>query len=235
MAALQKTQPILYIVQEVCKQQSLPVPVGVFDVSDETSQLMGSLANLAGILLTDNFNWQHLQDVFVITGDGVTTEFPLPVDFASFVDDTGKPADSTQRVYVLNAQQWASFIGRNNNSCRIHRNNLQFLAPPGNGITITFQYKMCDWVQDGADPTKFKPIITRNSDVPLFDWLMMLLAIKVKWREHKGFDTTSAQSDLNDRYLQLTQRDQLGPTLYLNGGVSGFRYLDEYNLPNIAT
>jgi hypothetical protein len=234
MAALQKTQPILYIVQEVCKQQSLPVPLGVFDVSDETANLMGSLANLAGILLTDNFNWQHLQDVFTVTGDGTTTMFPLPSDFSVFVDDTGRASDSARNIFVLNAQQWASIVAQNNNSCRVYRNCLQFLQAPGAGITITFQYKLCNWVQDGANPLLYKSIITTNSDVPLFDWLMILMAIKVKWREAKGMDTASAQSDLNDRYLQLTQRDQLAPTLYLNGGLAGFRLLDEHNLPSIA-
>src|SRR4051812_24408536 len=134
MAALQKTQNILYIIQEVCKQQSLPVPIGVFDISDETANLMGSLANLAGILLTDNFNWQHLQDIFTVTGDGTTTDFPLPADFSVFVDDTGRSSDSARNVFVLNAQQWANILGRNNNSCRIYRNALQFLQAPGAGV-----------------------------------------------------------------------------------------------------
>jgi len=240
MASLQKLQPILFEVQQACAQLGLPKPNSVYDSQDDTAQLMGAVANLAGILLTDSFLWQDLQDVLPILGDGVKTEFPLPEDFSSIVDNTGWSNTIRRPVLVLNPQQWAaisSWLSQSfyiNPACRIYQNKLQFMSPPPDGATIKFQYRKCNWVTDGSDPTIQKSILTQNSDIPRFDWLMMTLAIKVKWLEQKKMDTTAAQSDLNDRYLQLTQRDEVAATLTLSGPQPGsFRYLDNYyNTPD---
>ena len=240
MASLQKLQPILYEVQQACLQLSIPKPTGVFDVEDETAQLMGAVANLAGILLTDGFNWQDLQKSFEIIGDGTKTEFPLPDDFSAFVDNTGWSTAIRRPVLVLNPQQWAAisaWLSQSfyiNPACRIYQNKLQFMSAPPTQGKITFQYKVCDWVISGTDPLATKSILTDNADVPRFDWMMMTLAIKVKWLEQKGMNTLAAQSDLMDRYLQLTQRDKVAPILQLSGPQPGsFRYLDNfYNTPD---
>lgn len=240
MPALQRQQPILFEVQEACKQMTLTAPTGVFDSQDETALLMGSLANLAGILLADNFNWQHLQETFTINPDGVNTSYPLPVDFGCMVDNTGWSYAIRRPVIVLNAQQWASisawlsqsfFI---NPACRINKDQLEFLSPPPAGGKITFQYRVANWVIDGKDNTKTKQFLSDNADIPRFDWLMMVMAIKLKWQEQKQMDTTSTQSDLNDRYLQLTQKDEIAPILTLSGPMpGGFRFLDNfYNSPD---
>lgn len=239
MTSLQKLQPILFEIQESCRQLGLPVPKSAFGSGDQTAELMGSVANLAGILLTDQFNWQDLQKSFTVTGDGVKTIFDLPPDFASFVDNTGWSLTIRRPVVVLNAQQWAaiaSWLSQSfyiNPACRIYQNALQFMTAPPIG-NITFQYRVADWVIDGDNPALFKSIITKDSDVPRFDWLIMLLAIKVKWLEQKNMSTNAAQSDLQDRYFQLTQKDEIAPILTLSGPIpGGFRYLDNfYNTPD---
>ena len=240
MAALQKMQTITYEVQQACLQLSLPPPVGVYDSVDETAQLMGAVANLAGILLTDNYNWQDLQATFTVTGTGVATAFDLPADFSAFIDNTGWSQSLRRPVLILNPQQWASisaWLSQSfyiNPACRIYKNQLQFMSPPPAGATITFQYKICNWVIDGDDASIRKSILTKNTDLPIFDWMMMVLAIKVKWLEQKSMNTVAAQSDLNDRYNQLTQRDEIAPILQLSGPqAGGFRYLDNfYNSPD---
>lgn len=240
MSTLQKLKPILFEVQQACLQMGLPPPVGVYDSQDETAKLMGAVANLAGILLTDSFLWQDLQDILQITGNGVQTSFPLPPDFSSIVDSTGWSNAIRRPVVVLNPQQWAaisSWLSQSfyvNPACRIYQNALQFMSPPPAGAVINFQYRKCNWVIDGTDNAIFKDMLTANADIPRFDWLMMTLAIKVKWFEQKKMDTSAAQSDLNDRYLQLTQRDSVAPILSLSGGYAGsFRYLDNYyNTPD---
>jgi len=239
MATLQKQQPILYCVQQACLQLGLAPPAGVYDSQDDNAILMGAVANLAGILVTDDFNWQDLQEVFTVTGDGVQTQFPLPVNFSSFVDNTGWSSAMRRPVVVLNAQRWAaiqSWLSQSffvNPACRIYRNNLEFMSPPALGDTITFQYRVCDWVIDGVDNSLTKPLLTINADIPRFDWLMMTLAIKVKWMEQKGLNTLAAMKDLSDRYFQLTYKDEVAPILHLSGpGAVNTRYLDNLNVPD---
>ena len=235
MATLQKPRPILACVQEACRQLALAQPAQVYGSLDETAALMGSVANLAGILLADAFNWQDLQKTLTITGDGVTTNFPLPADFGSIVDNTGWSLTIRRPVLVLNPQQWASvsaWLGASfyiSPCCRLYQNEVQFISAPPVG-SITFQYRMDTWALLGVSPFTRLQYMTQDTDVPQFDWLMMVLAIKVKFLEQKNMDTNAAQSDLSDRYAQLTQRDELAPTLSLSGGVmGGFRFLDGYN------
>ena len=240
MPYLQQPKTILFEIQQACLQLALPKPAGVYDSLDETAQLMGAVANLAGILLTDNFSWQDLQQKFSITGNGVQTEFDLPDDFACFVDNTGWSMALRRPVLVLNPQQWAAisaWLSQSfyiNPACRLYQNKLQFMSPPPDTAPITFQYKIRNWVIDGDDPALFKDMLTKNTDSPRFDWMMMVLAIKTKWLEQKGMNTAAAQSDLNDRYLQLTQKDEVAPILQLSGPTPGsFRYLDNlYNTPD---
>ena len=80
---------------------------------------------------------------------------------------------------------------------------------------------------DGTNPALVKHRANANADKPRFDWLLMVQAIKVKWLEHKGMNTSAAQADFNERLYQLTQHDQMGQVLTLSGPVpGGFRMID---------
>jgi hypothetical protein len=241
MTVLQRPKNILYEIQQACIQLNLPAPTAVFPANnDETSLLMGSVANLAGIMTNEAYNWQMMIGSFPCVGDNVKKKFDLPGDIVKFVDQTGWSSSKRRPVVILNAQQWAAikawlsqsfFI---NPACRIIDDKLEFMSAPAVGETVTFEYISSNWVMDGADPLITKDMVTSDTDVPKFDWLLMVLAIKTKYLETKGLDTAAAQSDFNDRIMQLTQNDTMAPVLLLNGQVSGgFRYLDNfYNSPD---
>jgi len=237
VASLQKLDTVLYEVQQACLQLSLPAPSGVYDSSDDNALLMGSVVNLAGIMTGDAFDWQSLRKEFRITGDGIKTAWPLPADFSHFIDGTGWSFAIRRPVVVVSAQQWATvnaWIPKVTISpiCRIFADQLQFITPPQAGGDIVIEYLDANWVIDEADPLLFKQKATKNGDKPRFDWLLMVQAIKVKWLEHKGMNTSAAQADFNERLYQLTQHDQMGQVLTLSGPApGGFRYLD--NLSNV--
>lgn len=226
MASLQKLDTVLYEVKQACLQMSLPPPAGVYDSQDENALLMGSVANLAGIMVTDAFDWQQLRKQFTATGDGMRSAWDLPADLARFIDNTGWSHALRRPVSILSAQQWANVQAwvppaQSYPLCRIMGNQLVFITPPAVGETITIEYIDANWVIDGDDPAILKQKADKNSDTPRFDWLLMMLAIKTKWLEQKGMDTTAAQGDFNDRILQLTQHDQMAQILTLSGPVPG--------------
>jgi hypothetical protein len=237
MASVQKTSTVLYEVQQACILLSLQAPIGVYDVTDETALLMGAAVNLAGIMVNDAHDWQGQRGAIAFAGDGVTTEYDLPANFGRFVDGTGWSNAIKQPVIPLNAQQWAAaqaWVGSMyiNPACRILGNQLVFMSPPASGDSITFEYVFATWVQDGVDPAVFKQYATLNADVPLFDWLLMVHAIRAKWLELKAMDNSGAMIDFTERFAQLTQNEILAPVLSLNGVRGGFRYLDGiYNVP----
>ena len=238
MASLQKLDTVLYEVQQACLQMSLPKPTGVYDITDENVLLMGSVVNLAGIMVAEAFDWQALRKPFSAVGDGTRTTWDLPADFSRFVDDTGWSKAMRRSVYVLNSQQWAAQAHwlspvALSPSCRIIADQLAFMVAPAVGEEIVFEYVDANWVIDAENPTLYKQRADKNADKPRFDWLLMVLAIKLKWLEQKGMNTTAAQLDFNERFIQLTQRDQMGQVLTLSGPVPGaMRYLDGFsNVP----
>src|SRR5262245_61854941 len=240
MASLQKLDTILYEVQQASLQMSLPPPKGIFDQNDENALLMAAVGNLAGIVVGEAYDWQHLRKTFTVTGDGERSAWDLPDDLSRFVDSTGWSHAIRRPVQLLDAQQWASvrsWLSQSfyiNPACRIVADQLQFLSPPVTGDVITFEYINANWVIDADDPLVLKRKLEKNADKPRFDWLLMTIAIKVKWLEQKGMSTVAAQSDFNDRVAQLLQHDQMGQVLTLSGPVpGGYRYLDSYiNTPD---
>jgi len=111
--------------------------------------------------------------------------------------------------------------------CRIMADQLQFLVPPATGEVITFEYVDANWVIDADVVTTFKQRANKNADMPRLDWLLMTIAIKLKWLEQKGMSTIMAQSDFNDRMAILLQHDKVAQALTLSGPTpGGFRYLD---------
>jgi len=240
MSSLQKLSTILYEVQQACVQlSSVTPPQGVYDSQDETAQLMGSVANLAGIMINDARDWQQMRLPYSITGDGLRTGWDLPANFSRFIDGTGWSLGMRRPVAILNAQQWYSVTAWVSQTfyaqpgCRIYQDKLQFITAPASGEQIIFEYVDANWVIDADDNTVLKQKADKNADTPRFDWLLMVLAIKTKWLEAKGMNSLAVQSDFNDRILQLTQHEVTAPTLTLSGPVvGGFRYLDYYNMPN---
>lgn len=236
MASLQKLDTILYEVQQAFLQMSLPPPSGLFDSRDENALLMASVANLAGIMVNDAHEWQSQRKQWTLTGDGAVAAFDLPDDFDRFVDDTGWSRVTNQPVYALSPQRWARIKASPSLTvspfCRIMGNQLVFSSPPAVG-DIVFEYVDANWVNDGQALGATKSKATHASDVPRFDWLLMTLAIKLKWLEQKGMSTIAAQSDFNDRLAQLMQRDVMGQVLTLSGPAPGsFRYVDGMNAPD---
>jgi hypothetical protein len=140
---------------------------------------------------------------------------------------------------IVNAQQWAAakaWVPKLTISpmCRIFADQLQFLVAPMNGEVITIEYVDANWVIDGTNPLLFKQRATLNSDMPRLDWLLMVIAIKLKWLEQKGMGTVAVQSDFNDRMQLLLAHDKVAQSLTLSGPVpGGFRYLDNAaNVPD---
>jgi|SRR5215831_19056234 len=240
MASVQKLDTVLYEVQQALLQMSQPPPNGVYDSGDENALLMGSVVNVAGIMVGEAYDWQQLRKTFTATGDAVRTAWDLPPDFSRFVDNTGWSTSLRRPVVVINPQEWASinsWMSQSfaiNPACRIMGDQLVFLSAPPLGDNITIEYIDANWVIDADDNTILKQKASKNADMPRFDWLLMVLALKMKWQEAKGLSTVAAQSDFNDRFLQLTQRDKIAQVLTLSGPVPGsFRYLDNwYNTPD---
>jgi hypothetical protein len=192
-------------------------------------------------MLQDSFKWQQFRKEYVVTGDGVESAFALPAGFSRFADETGWSHTNRRSVIIVNDVQWAemkAWVSQSffvNPACRIFDDKVQFLTPPALDEKITFEYVSSYWVIDANDQNLLKTACDKNGDIVMHDSLLFTLALGVKWLEAKGMPTQTIQQDFNERFQQITSRNQMAGVLSLNGGnMTGFRYLNGANVPDVG-
>lgn len=243
MVSPYKFETALLIIQEASIQLSLPRPAQAYGSFDTSALLMGSLLNNAGNVLTDMEPWQQLRDEISFTGDGSTSSFPLPEDFNRFVDNTGWSSAMSRPVAVVTDRSWSAGKAWMSSGmtitpvARLIDNSVEFFTPPAVGEIVSWQYTKNNWVIDGHNPTTVRKYrCDHDTDIPQYDWLLMLYCVKKLWLDSKGMDAAVAQNEMNFRLNQLVDRNTLGQVLSLNSGSASNNPLVSppitgYNLP----
>jgi len=218
------------------------------------------LLNTAGEELMQAYPWELLvRSHQIVTQAGDSGEYPMPDDFGYVLNQT--EWDRTNNVPMggpLSAQDWTYLKGRDlaSNtlyaSFRIAQGTFNvFPTPPALilptpedtapvqplGLDLNFEYISKDWVIDteASSPIVgivYKDDVTQASDVPLFDKTLITRAVKVKYLESGGFDSTKAQADFNQIFAFLTGNDKGAPVLSAGSRGRGIPYLNAYNTPD---
>ena len=204
------------------------------------------LLNTAGEELMQAYPWELLVASYSFTTSntrqsGTGGAYDLPSNFGYILNQTSW--DQTNNVPMggpLSAQDWTYLKGRNlasdtlYASFRIAQGKFNvFPDPPPNGLNLNFEYISTDWVYDpSTNPVSYKKGVDQASDIPLFDKTLITRAVKVKYLEAGGFDTTKAQADYNQIFAFLTGTEKGAPIL--NAGRSGYGipYLSSWNAPD---
>ena len=235
--SLFKQDTVLTIIQDALVQLNQDKPNDAFVEANKNAAIMVSYFNLVGPMVMDLFQWQQFRKEFEVIGDGTTQAYDLPTTISRFVDDTGWSHAKRRPVFVITAQTWAeiqAWLSQSffvNPAVRIFNDKMYFMTPPADGERITFEYIDRAWVLD-EDGTTLKERVGKNGDTPLFDSLLMTMALKLKWSETRGMDTTALQNEFDERLSETTQRNQIGGAMSLNSGYSAGRYLDGANAPD---
>ena len=200
------------------------------------------LLNTAGEELMQAYPWELLVRTHSITTQvGDSGEYDMPSNFGYILNQT--EWDNTNNVPMggpLSAQDWTYLKGRNlaSNtlyaSFRIAQGKFNvFPDAPTIARDLSFEFISTDWVYDpSTNPVSYKKGVDQASDTPLFDKTLITRALKVKYLEAGGFDTTKAQADYNQIFAFLTGTEKGAPIL--NAGRSGYGipYLSSWNAPD---
>lgn len=229
------------ILNRVAVEVGLDAAVDPFSSNDQSFVQMRTLLNIAGEDLTIAHNWNFLTVEHSIDSDlDNSGEYPLPADFLYITNQTCWERNNRVPVQLLSAQEWQYLEGRQFATDTIYAKfRLQqgkftiYPQPVPSGLAIFYEYTSKNWVEDGTTPGTKKDFVSTGSDRPLFDKTLITRALKVKWLEAKGFDTTKAQDDYNQTFMFLTGHDKGAPTLNAGYGTRGYPYLDIYrNTPD---
>jgi hypothetical protein len=214
-------------------------PVGT---TDTTYVQLTGLLNAAGQELVEMNAWQALRAVYQFTtADGDTGVYDLPSDFSYMIDQTGWDLSNTVPIGgPLSPQVWSYLLGRDLVSQTIYASfrlvdgtfNL-FPQPPPTGIDVRFEYISRNWVLEAGVAGTRKDLVSVGSDTVLYEPIMIIKFLKVKWLDAKGFDSTAARMDFDSMYSGRVGRDTGAPILNAGAGVRWPPYLNAwYNVPD---
>lgn len=225
------------------------VEVGLTAVSDPYASTdpafiqLRTLLKTAGLEMLSLYQWQKM-----IREHSITTAVPpddgnydLPDDFAYMIDQTGwSPMSAGTGLPLggpLSEQDWAYLVNTNLASSTIYvsfkisEGQFQVLPqPPPDGIDINFRYVSRYWVAATGSTTGTKMEPEQSDDVILFEPILMIKFLKLRYLEAKGFDTTAAVGQFLTMFQAWTGKDVSAPVLNMARS-RYFPYLGYRNIP----
>ena len=198
------------------------------------------LLNTAGEELMQAYPWELLvQTHDIVTTAMDTGDYDMPGNFGYILNQTSwDKTNNTPMGGPLSAQDWTYLKGRDLASSTLYASfriaqgkfNV-FPNPAPVGLNLSFEYISTDWVKDtSTDPVTYKKGVDLASDVPLFDKTLITRALKVKYLESGGFDTTKAQADYNQIFAFLTGTEKGAGVLNAGLGRGNIPYISSYNV-----
>ena len=225
------------IINDVALEVGLEPAADPYSSTDQAFAQLRGLLKTCGRELVTMYDWQILQKQFTLTTQaGDTGTYNLPIDFNRFINQTGWNRTSNMPVPgPMSPQTWAMMTGRDFGSTTLYASFMLsqnqmvlYPAPPPEGIEINFLYLSRNWVMESGGETNDTP--DNGDDIILFDPILIVKFLKVKYLSAKGFDISVASREFDMCYMSITGYDK-GAEILSASGNRGFPYLNGNNVP----
>lgn len=229
-------------INDICNQIAVEVGIpkvsDVFSATDVAFEQLTTLSNSIGYELLQNGAWQGLVRTHqIVTQAGDSGKYPLPDDFSYMINQT--QWDRTNNVAVggpLSAQRWTYLEGRDLVSQTIYATFREvefefwlFPQPPPEGLDINFEYMSTNWVLVNGQTGMFSDKVVQAADVVLYQSHLFERALKLRFLEARGFDTTVAANQYETAMISWLGKDKGAPVLNAGARYTGIPYLDGLN------
>lgn len=162
-------------------------------------------------------------------------QYPLPSDWLAEIPQT--EWDRTDRwplIGPVSPQDWQSFksgivYAGPRLRWRVLNGTMAINPPPGNGLTLAFEYISNGWVLSAAGVSQ--PRFTADTDTFVFDPSLMVAGLKLRWLQTKGFDYAFAQADFRNLLSTCRAQNKSAQKLSLAPSV-GTILLTNRNIPD---
>lgn len=172
---------ILSVCQEAAIELNQPEPATLFSTTDQFAKELRTQANRAAKAILKAYDWRALTKLAILTGNGATTSFTLPVDYdrmpvktsllsSQFSMPVAPARDLDQWLdYQINpvTSAWGTWIVLNG--------AVQVMPAISTGTTAKFYY-IRNTVVSGGTKTTF------TADTDTFDLPERLLTLSIIWR-----------------------------------------------------
>lgn len=172
----------------------LPQPAQAVSSTDPTVIKFVAFAQDIGDELRERFFWRNLNIAGQITGDGTTTLFALPSDWAllspgqrlfSSLYPTLPISGPVTNEQLAQMKASPSFPTRP--VWRIIGGTLEIWPALGLGETVTFNYYSTNWVANAAGLVR-QPSFLLDSDFSMIDEIVLRRGLIWRWKQSKGLD-----------------------------------------------
>jgi hypothetical protein len=231
------------IINGAAAESGLTVVADPYSSTDPAFIQLCALLKTAGLEMLSLYQWQKMVREHSITTavPPDTGDYDLPDDFGYMVDQTGwSPMSAGTGLPLggpLSEQDWAYLVNTNLASSTIYvsfkisEGQFQVLPqPPPDGIEINFKYISRYWVAATGSTTGTKFAPDQSDDVILFEPILIIKFLKLRFLEAKGFDTTAAVGQFLTMFQAWTGKDVSAPVLNMARS-RYFPYLGYRNIP----
>jgi hypothetical protein len=216
---------VLAAVQSSAPWIGIAVPTVLFTGTDRTSVEMQAMVSEAAQGICEDYDWQRIKLLNTITGDGTTTDWPLPSDYARMPKVTSlwpsaqpnsplTPVDSEDDWLGLEVQSFSSVIGR----WIIYANQLHVKPAIVNAATVKHFYISSKIILANGDTAPTKVDFTVDTDSFFLGDRILKLAIIWRWKAAKGRPYEEDLMNYNTLRDQLAGNDRGARGLLRMGG-----------------
>lgn len=174
---------VLTACAEAAIELNQPEPSTLFSTTDQFAKELRTQANRTAVAVAKAYDWQKLLAIHTLTGDGTTTSFSLPSNYArmtkgadlltsSFGYRLVKARDANQWLYYQINNTIIGYPGR----WIIIGGAIEVLPAIADGDTVKFYYIKNTIVTGASAQTNFE------SDTDTFDLPERLITLGVVWR-----------------------------------------------------
>jgi hypothetical protein len=233
---------LLSVVQDASDELGLPHPSSALSNPDLTVTQLVALTRAAGDSLTKRRLWRFLVQLATFTTTAAEY-YALPSDFNRTVDNT--MWDGTNHWPLdgpLLAQEW-QYLNRGIVSSgprmqfRLSQNRVQVRPTPVTaGYVISYFYHSRWWIYtDGATPTDDVTLMgafANDTDLIVYEHRLIVDAVKLRFLQAKGFDTTAVAQDLQNSLDDAISADTGAMKLNLARGRLYYPLVGVQNIPD---
>ena len=203
----------LSVIQDACTSGiALDKPTAVFGSATREHIELASLINEAGYMIADAHEWQTLNRIATITGDGTDEDFALPADFSRMLDKSQLWSSSleTPLTPISDRDEWLGLDVQDFdfviNAWIIYGNEIHIKPALASAVTVKYFYQGHHWAKTAASANVDQ--FSADTDTFRLSERLLKLALIYKWREMKGLPYAENMADYQDLLAKLINRDK---------------------------